>query len=40
MGEAYEVLELSPRLLDDAVLPAEDDAHATQVTDLRAAHHQ
>ena len=34
----HEVFELPPRLLDDAVLAAEDDAHATQVADLRAAH--
>lgn len=34
----HQVLELSARLLDDAVLAAEDDAHAREVADLGAAH--
>ena len=33
----YEILELSPGLLDDGVLPAEHDAHATEVAYLGAA---
>ena len=33
----HQILELPARLLDDAVLAAEDDAHARQVADLGAA---
>jgi hypothetical protein len=34
----YEVFELTARLLDDAVLAADDDAHAAQVTNLCTAY--
>jgi len=34
----YEVFELAARLLDDAVLPADDDAHPAQIADLGVAH--
>ena len=37
MEETHQVFELPARLLDDAVLPAEDEAHAGEVADLGAA---
>ena len=37
-NDTYQVLQLSPGLLYDAVLSAQDDAHATEVADLRPAH--
>jgi len=37
-GGTYEVFELTARLLDDAVLAADDDAHAAQVANLCAAY--
>ena len=30
-GKTHEIFELPPGLLDDAVLPVEDDAHPTEV---------
>ena len=39
-GVTHEVFELAPRLFDDAVLAADDDAHPAQVSDLGAAHDQ
>ena len=36
--ETHEVFELSARLLDHSVLPANDDAHPAQVTYLGAAY--
>ncbi len=38
MEETHQVFELPARLLDDAVLSAEDEAHAGEVADLGAAH--
>jgi hypothetical protein len=37
---AYEVLKLTSRLLDNAVLPADHDTHPTQIADLGAAHYE
>jgi hypothetical protein len=34
----YEVFELTTRLLHHAVLPADDDAHPTQIAYLGTAH--
>ena len=34
---AYEILKLPSCLFDDAVLAVKDDAHATEIADLRAA---
>ena len=36
----HEIFELATRLLDDAVLTADDDAHPAQVSDLSTAHDQ
>ena len=36
----HEIFELATRLLDDAVLTADDDAHSAQVSDLGTAHDQ
>lgn len=40
MLETYEVFKLSARLLDDAVLAIENDAHPTEVAHLRRADHE
>ena len=36
----HQVLQLSPSLFDHRVLALQDDAHARQIPDLRAAHNQ
>ena len=38
--DTHQVFKLSPSLLYDRILSAQNDAHATQVPDLRAANDQ
>ena len=40
MMDTHQVFKLSPSLLYDRILSAQNDAHATQVPDLRAANDQ
>ena len=40
MTDTHQVFKLSPSLLYDRVLSAQNDAHATQVPDLRTANDQ
>jgi hypothetical protein len=40
IAAVHKIFQLSASLFDNTVLSAEDDTHATQVTNLCLAHHQ